>query len=356
MKNLKYILFGLLLIGTNLSYGQDIESENGFKYMKAKYLLETDRFEDAIKELNKIIKSAPTYEDVLILRAEAKLALAAYRGSKKDILDYIATNGVTERAINILARSDYELDNADAALNSLIVATAINASADHYEMIAEIYTEKDEMLKACDAWEKAADLGSREGIKNASKICGKTKFKDLEQNKRPKKHKPNTEPVEEYPEKTQKEEDDDPISVGTRIEDEEPDESYDPNYDDEEDDGPISVGTRIEEEEPNKPETVNSIEVDEDLTLEIYGEGLGDRRILDQPSILIISETDGDVAVDICVNRNGKVESADYNSKESTISKSSLVSLAIRKAKEFWFQRATEKEMCGVIKFKITGS
>ena len=77
---------------------------------------------------------------------------------------------------------------------------------------------------------------------------------------------------------------------------------------------------------------------------------------MDQPNILILSDTDGTVSVDICVNKRGKVESAEFNSKLSTIATKSLVSLAIRKAKDFWFESNDYKEQCGVIMFKITGS
>jgi len=96
--------------------------------------------------------------------------------------------------------------------------------------------------------------------------------------------------------------------------------------------------------------------IDEDLTLIIRGEGLGKRKVLDQPNILILSDEDGTVAIDICVNKRGKVESAEFNTKLSTIAKKSLVSLSIRKAKDFWFEKNDYKEQCGVIMFKIKGS
>ena len=107
---------------------------------------------------------------------------------------------------------------------------------------------------------------------------------------------------------------------------------------------------------PEEDNTPNEIEIDEDLILVIRGQGLGKRKILDQPNILILSDEDGVVSVDICVNKRGKVESAEFNSKLSTIAKKSLVSLAIRKSKDFWFEKNDYKEQCGVIMFKIKGS
>jgi len=107
---------------------------------------------------------------------------------------------------------------------------------------------------------------------------------------------------------------------------------------------------------PPDDNTPNTIVIDEDLTLIIRGEGLGKRKVLDQPNILILSDEDGTVAIDICVNKRGKVESAEFNTKLSTIAKKSLVSLSIRKAKDFWFEKNDYKEQCGVIMFKIKGS
>lgn len=113
-----------------------------------------------------------------------------------------------------------------------------------------------------------------------------------------------------------------------------------------------------EPEEPKEPEvdmSVNEIFIDEDLTLEIKN-GLGGRKILDQPNILILSDASGNVSVDICVNGNGKVTSAEFNKSESTISTQSLVSLAVRKSKEFWFKKSDSDNTCGTIVFKITGN
>jgi len=106
---------------------------------------------------------------------------------------------------------------------------------------------------------------------------------------------------------------------------------------------------------PPDDDTANEIVVDEDLTIEIYGNSLGKRRVLDQPNILIMSDDVGLVAMDICVNKRGKVESAELNTELSTIEKPSLISLAVRRAKDFWFEKNDYKEQCGVMIFKITG-
>lgn len=113
------------------------------------------------------------------------------------------------------------------------------------------------------------------------------------------------------------------------------------------------ISIRIDLPQPTPQNTPNEIEIDEDLTLVSVGQGLGKRRILDQPNILILSDEDGIVAVDICVNKRGKVETAQFNSKLSTLAKKRLVSIAIRKSKDFWFEKNDYIEQCGVIIFKI---
>ena len=141
--------------------------------------------------------------------------------------------------------------------------------------------------------------------------------------------------------------------------------SRDDNKEDEEDEeeeddrNNEEVDTSEEDYEDDMPEednTVKTIEVDEDLTLEIYGEGLGKRQILNQPNILILSDEDGKVVLNVCVNRNGKVISAEFEPSKSSITKESLVSLATRKVKEFWWEKSRKKEQCGYVVFDIHGS
>ena len=151
------------------------------------------------------------------------------------------------------------------------------------------------------------------------------------------------------PTKDTKVEDDNTDSDGGNTE-EEP-ENADTTTEDED-----AVEDKDEGNMPGEDNTLNEIEIDEDLTLIIRGQGLGKRKVLDQPNILILSDEDGTVSIDICVNKRGKVESAEFNSKLSTIAKKSLVSLAIRKSKDFWFEKNDYKEQCGVIMFKIKGS
>jgi hypothetical protein len=107
---------------------------------------------------------------------------------------------------------------------------------------------------------------------------------------------------------------------------------------------------------PVEDDTPLDIEIDEDLSITIMGQGLGKRKILEKPSILILSEKDGVVAIEVCINENGRVESAEFNQSKSTIENKGLVSLAIRKSKEFWFEKSDFLKQCGFIFYKVKGS
>ena len=109
-------------------------------------------------------------------------------------------------------------------------------------------------------------------------------------------------------------------------------------------------------EKPTQPmdNSVNEIFVDEDLTLVIKN-GLGGRTLLQQPNILILADEGGVVAIDVVVNERGRVDSAEVNAGASTLKTQSIVSLALRKAKEFWFEKSDWPETNGTIVFKISG-
>ncbi len=383
------LALALCLFSIALAKAQNLEEEVEFNYIKAKYLLDTERYEDAIKSFTKIIDEESEYKDALLLRAQAKYALAAYQGTKKDVLLYVLSSGINERALILLGKVDYKMGNIEAAINSLTIAEEINSDdAQIAEYLGNIFEEKDQLLKACEYWQISAKMGSSKARIKSKKICGEI-IPEEEVMRKPKRSKINDAkfpPSEEKNEETQNQEEigemkdestsngdhkDDTLNNPTRdkILKQNHEESQGNEEAAQNEDSIIDISTDdvksqeedtvIEEEPINLPEednTPNEIEIDEDLTLVIRGQGLGKRRILDQPNILILSDEDGIVGIDICVNKRGKVETAEFNSKLSTIAKKSLVSLAIRKSKDFWFEKNDYKEQCGVIMFKITGS
>ncbi len=166
-------MFSLFTLGVGLA--QEIESEIDFKYVKAKYLLGTERYEEAIKAFTVIIKENPKYADATILRAEAKYAMAAYKGTKKDVLIYIDNKGVTKTAIILLGKAEYRMKNYEAAINSLTLATRLNTDdAQVWEYVGNIHKENGKLLKACEFWQTAAKMGSSKARIKSKKTCGNT--------------------------------------------------------------------------------------------------------------------------------------------------------------------------------------
>ena len=380
----KFILILLVSIFSfNIGSSQSIDEEIEFKYIKAKYLLDTERYEDAIKAFTSIIKQDSKYNDVLIQRAKAKYAMAAYKGTKKDVLLFAESSGMNAEALLLLGKADYQLGNSDAAVNSLSVASQIlEDDPQIFEFLGNIYEESENLDKACIAWRRAAKMGSSKARISAKKACGnvedktKTKIKKTKSKieessipttnrvERPTSGEKAEEKVDTRTEQQKRRDADDSLSnpkKDTSKSEEDKDNQSNSNPDPE---GTDAEESDMDEDEsvdddanmPGEDNTPNKLIIDEDLTLIIRGQGLGRRKVLDQPNILILSDEDGTVSIDICVNKRGKVESAEFNSKLSTIAKKSLVSLAIRKSKDFWFEKNDFKEQCGVIMFKIKGS
>ena len=314
----------------------------------------------------------------MVLRGASKFSLAAYQGAIKDFNKSIEERGVTKDVVGWIALAHYKMNNMDLAVNTLETALLVDPkNRTLWNLQGDIAQDNDERLKACDSWEKAAALGDTKAERKLEKNCdGSSKSKRDRISKTDSK-KANFN--QEDPNKSKKDDgildDDEVISLGDREEDvilkddkyedndtpvrEEMDEETEDQLEEEE---VLSLGDKEEEEDTTEekpdrdPNERAVIEIDEDLILEIYGEHLGNRKILDQPNILILAEEDGVVAVNICVGRAGSVKSAEYNDDLSTIKKQSLISLAIRKAREFWFAKDRNKEACGVILYKIAGS
>lgn len=354
MKRIILLFVGIVLM-TLVAKSQGVEEELGFKYVKAKYLMETERYEDAIKAFSAILKEDADYEDALMMRAEAKYAMAAYKGAKMDVLEYIGYRGINDNVLVLLGKTDYKLDNTDAALTTLISATGgILTDPQVYEFIGDIYQDKGQLLKACDFWADGADMGSTKCESKSRKVCGSTRPSKKDKTKTDQGglgevNKQGT--LETTNKKVEIDIKGNESDNGQTKEDEEVDESSET-----EDEPTDIVEDKPADDMPPADDTPNEIVVDEDLTVTIYGNSLGKRKVLEEPSMLIISEEDGEVAIDICVNKRGKVETAELNGELTTISRQSLISVALRKAKDFWFEKSDYKEHCGVMIFKVKGS
>ncbi len=318
----------ILCFGSSFIFAQPVEDEVGFIYVKAEYLFQTERYHEAIDQYSSIVSKDPSYEDALVKRASSKYMVGNYQGAKDDITQSIKHTGISQEAIRILGLSDYELGNFKAAAGSLDLSYTYKSSDLLVaEALAQSFYETDRASEACKVAKKAKSLGSTKAGSWERKYCnassnGSDVVKAPKSGKKPKtpKQKNNTE-----------------IDII-----------------DSEDEVLIEDSEEEVKDEVVVDNTETRIEIDEDLQLVIKN-GLGSRKIMDKPNILILSDQTGDVAVDICVSKAGRVESAELNAAESSIETQSLQNLAIRKAKEFWFERMGTKPICGTIVFEITG-
>lgn len=360
-KSIFISVFSLLCLGAGIA--QTLEEEIGFIYVKAEYLFETSRYDEAVTQYNLVIRQDPKYKDALIKRGMAKNALGAYKGGKQDALQSIELKGITGLAAATLAKAELGLNQSEAAFNSLSAAIGLLPSdADLLELRARIYETDGQLLKACADYERAMYAGSAVAEAKARSLCGITK-----------KAKNNT--GRNNNTKTETESGENPIpadnnagNIGG------PENTNEGNTSDNEtrDTSDVKTNPAEQGEEavsesdvtevkddptiPKEDNTRNTLQIDDDLVIEIYGQGLGKRKIEEIPSILILADEDGTVCLDICVDNKGNVTKAEFNPGLSTTAKKSMVSLAIRKSREFSFEPAIFTTQCGVMVFKIKGS
>ncbi len=356
----RFLVFIFMFPIISFSHAQVLDEEIGFKIVKAEYLINTERYEDAIKELNDIIKQNGNFKNALLLRAETKYKLAAYKGAKQDALEYINQNGVTSKTAAILGKADYSLGMNDASFNSVSAAIALGEKeAKLYEIRAEIFESKNQKISACEDWQMAAKLGSTKGAINAKKNCGVK----IEVPQEPKRSDDSTINEGNHTDGNDQGTKPTTTSDSTQVQEGEVlSNGSNTNGQTTTTTPPTQDSTMVKTNDvpdlliPEEDNTVNEMVIDEDLVLNIYGQGLGKRAIMDKPSILILAEKDGVVTVEICVNKEGRIDYAEFVASKSTLNQNSLVSLAIRKAKEFWFEESEYPKQCGFIKFKIKGS
>lgn len=325
-------IFNLLMLAfltTGLA-AQSLDEELGFIYVKADYLLETNRYDEAISEFTKIIAKDPSFRDVLYKRADAKFNVGAFQGTKNDLLEVFDIKGISPEAVLLYGKTQKNLGNTEASATTMETAGILfpNGTSPRDKASQKQETEAND-----------DDSGLKQIEEKITSILD-----DLL-------------PKKDEEETTQDEAPQDSRTPSTGS-DRSPS-SRTPTDNDGSTDGRPNGRKQVEEPEPEpEPEiddSVREIYIDEDVTLEVKN-GLGARNILEQPSILVISTTSGDVVIDICVNENGKVTEAEFNAGESTLKTESIISLAVRKSKEFWFKKSGQEEMCGTIVFKITGT
>lgn len=347
-----FIVYLMTISFTISLSAQNWEEEIGFIYTKAEYLMGTDRYEDAVKQLTIVINKNQQYKDALYLRALAKYNLKSYEGAKKDLLIAMDAKGLGANIVELMGLSEYELGEFEKALKNLKIAEVL--APDKHEIkvaIGEIYQRQGKYSLACHEWSEAFKYGSSKArslmVKHCDAGIGSASEDDIAVSDNDDIFEVAEEPRVEAVVRDRN------AGVGTTKQTTDYEDVY---VDEESKEGRLEI-----EEEPGDrkiviDDDINEIIIDEDLSLEIYGNGLGDRKIVDQPTILILSDISGKVAVQVCVNKAGRVESAELDEGRSTINKQSMISLAIRKAKQFWFAKSKDKEQCGLIVFNIVGS
>ncbi|MGB4959871.1 MAG: tetratricopeptide repeat protein [Saprospiraceae bacterium] len=365
-------IFLILLYSSATVHAQALEEEIGFVYVKAEYLYETGRFDEAVTSYNIVISKDAAFKDALIHRGFAKYALAAYKGAKMDAVQSIDLKGINSEAAALLGRAFAAMGDLEAGANSLTAAISLDEkNVKYYEWRASIFEMQKLLIKACSDYEKAMNLGSLSAEVKAKNLCGIAKNKQVS-NYQPVAIKqpdpvtapPTSEPKSEnipssFPSNDEKTRDSTSTGDVTQTI---PPTSDQPNISTTQDtlqgDGFMMDDSEpfVDENLPKNDDSVNKFVIDDDLFIEISGQELGLRSIKEIPSILILANENGNVTVNICVNKEGVVTKAEFNATLSTIAKKSMVSLALRKAKEFEFQPGKYDMQCGVMIFHVKGS
>jgi tetratricopeptide (TPR) repeat protein len=350
------VVFAFFAQTDGLYAQQPLDEEIGFLYVKAEYLSETGRFDEAVANYNKVVSRDSLYKDVLLKRGLAKFALGAFKGAKLDALRYMDLKGISAESAALLARSFEAMGQSEAAIQSMTAAIGMaSANKDYYMWRAEMYENDDQISSACKDYDTSAKLGNTSAAIKVKALCGGFIQANTVQSNptvSTQELNPNSQPApSENPDLSQTDQ-----PVQTSVDTTQSTETFNQPQ------GENEV-VHIEDSEPvqnlNIPQddgTINNIVIDDELNIEISGQELGKRSIKETPSILILSEENGKVTVNICVDKQGVVTRAEFNSSLSTIALKSLVNLALRKAKEFEFRPGKFDLQCGIMVFNIKGS
>lgn len=334
----------MLLMGTTM-LGQGLEEDNMVLYMKANVLFESGRYDEAVRMYNRILNDDMNHTNAIFMRAKAKYELGAFQGTKKDVMLFIDKAGVTKDIIKLMAQTELDLSNLKAAENYVRTAIELDPYDDKMHLLfGDISMDAGNRSDACESYATSANLGSQKAVQRMQKRCNG--------------YQPRS-----RPESNQSSD----IQEGSVVVEEEQ-----PVVKEERKEGEIVTLEDIVREAENNPTTnsdpapstnsstntmqdINAsqeIVIDQQLNITIEN-GLGARKLDSKPSIFMLSDQDGRVVIDVCVGSDGKVTEASFNREQSTIYRSSLTSLALRKAKEFVFERSTAIEDCGTMIYNI---
>lgn len=83
----------------------------------------------------------------------------------------------------------------------------------------------------------------------------------------------------------------------------------------------------------------------------VVGGGLGNRGVAGRPKVSNPTQRTGRVVIEVCVDSNGNVISANYTQRGSTTTDSQLQSVAIENAKKWRFTESSISKQCGTITY-----
>jgi len=318
---------------------QGLEDDNMVLYVKANVLYESGRYDEAVRMYNRILSNDQNHTNALLMRAKTKYELGAFRGTKMDAMLYIDKAGVNKELIKLMANTELKLSNLKAAHQYVTTALELDPyDAKLYLLSGDISFADGSRNDACEHFALAANLGNKRAVQRMKEKCNGYRPKPSDTRTNDDMSSTSDEGMPN-------------IDNSTNVEEEKKGE-----------DGIVTLEDIVKDAEQssgstNRTETIDrnathTIEIDSKLSISI-GDGLGDRRLSSKPSIFMLSDQDGVVVIDLCVNGSGRVIEANFNRDRSTIFRSSLTSLALRKAKDFVFENRSSAEQCGRITYNI---
>ena len=336
---MKYMFLSLaIVLSFNTVSLQNLENNESVMLMKANVLYESGRYDEAVRMYNRILSINENYSAALLMRAKTKFQLGAFQGTKNDAIRYYEKSGVNKDIIRLMARTELNLGNLSAANNYVLTAIELDPYDDEMYLLAgDISTEANLLSDACERYATASQLGNYRAGQLLKLRCHG--------------YVPKTREIEMSPETKQHDEEG---GVDT-TEDVTLAQKKEAPIDNEREEK-VNVPTIPPSTRNNVPPVNTSakqeIEVDESLDLTITN-GLGERKIEKVPNIFMLADESGHVVIDLCVDQNGQVVTTTFNRERSTLYRSSLTSLALRKVKEFIFLPSLRPEQCGTIIFNV---
>lgn len=321
--------------------------------MKANVLFESGRYDEAVRMYNRILREDENHTDALFMRSKAKYELGAFKGTKNDLLLFIEMVGINKAVIKVMAATEIELGNDAAALNYAKTALEIDPyDSDMFLIKGDASLHLGDRNEACESYFMADGLDNAKAQRRMRSSCNgyrpkhDSRMPDRDTASKMDEEAPMQDKQKEQKEEMEEKDDDGIVSLEDIVNDAKGEQQ--PEYNDDYD----NRSKQDQLEDRVNMNATQTIEIDSKLDV-VISEGLGSRKLTYKPSIFMLSDQDGVVVINLCVDDNGKVTEAKFDRNNSTIFRSSITSLALRKSKEFVFEGSRRADQCGILAFKI---